>query len=145
MDDDLSIYQLNVQSADKLDERRDAVVRSHGIMCIVLTTAATSSFETLPIVSALLWVFLVVVALAWLDSLRSLTAKLAAKRQVLTEMEKNKDVPTSFLVRERKKWEGLDKSPLHKALQRVPIAFVVLGSCGFLGTLLYVARCMISR
>lgn len=145
MDDDLSIYQLNVQSADKLDERRDAVVRSHGVMCIVLATAATSSFETLPVVSAVLWVFLVVVALAWLDSLRSLTAKLAAKSQVLTEMEMNEDVPTSFLVRERKKWEKLDRSPLHKVLQRVPIAFVVLGSCGFLGTLLSVACSMISR
>ena len=144
MDDDLSIYHLNVQSADKLDERRDATVRSHGAMCIVLTTAATGSFEMLPIVSAVLWVLLAVVALAWLASLRSLTAKLSAKSQLLVEMERNQQVPTSFLVRERKKWEELHKSRLHKSLQHAPIAFVVLGSCGFLGTLSYVACNMIS-
>ncbi|MDE0106918.1 MAG: hypothetical protein OXN96_03870 [Bryobacterales bacterium] len=145
MDDDLSVYQLNVQSADKLDERRDAAARSHGVMCIVLTTAATGSFEMFPIVSAVLWVFLAVVALAWFASLRSLTAKLSAKCQLLMEMEKNQEVPTSFLVRERQQWEKLDKSPLHNALQHTPIAFVVLGSCGFLGTLLFVACNMISR
>ena len=61
------------------------------------------------------------------------------------EMENDEDVPTSFLVRERKKWEKLDKSPLHKVLQRIQIAFVVLGSCGFLGTLLYLACGMISH
>ena len=135
MDEALSIYQLNVQSADKLDERRDAAGRAYGVMCIVLTTAAAGSFEEIPLVSALLWALLAVVALAWRATLRSLNAKLTAKSQLLIEMEENQEVPISFLTRERKKWEELDKSPLQKSLQHAPLAFIILGTCGSLATL----------
>lgn len=93
MDENLSVYQLNVQSADKLDERRDAAVRAYGGICVAIATAATGLLKAFPVVSAVLWAFLVVVALAWLATLTSLTAKLSAKSDLLAEMEQNQQVP----------------------------------------------------
>ena len=143
MDKDLSIYQLNVQSADKLDERRDGTTRAYGGMCVVVTTAAFGSFEPLPFVSTVLWAFLIVVAFAWLATLKSLTAKLTAKTELLADMEKKQKVPTLFLTREREKWEDLNKPPLHRALRHAPTAFAVLGTSGFLGSLARVTCNMI--
>lgn len=63
MNDKLAICQLRVQSADKLDTRRDASVLAYGGMCVVLTPAAVAAFERFPLLSAVLWALLVVVAL----------------------------------------------------------------------------------
>jgi len=138
VDEKIAIYQLNLQSADKLDERRDATIRAYGGICVVLTTAAFGKLERLPSLSVVLWALLVVVALAWLSTLRSLTAKLTAKNLMLVEMEDDKEVPTAFLTRERKHWEDHGTPTLFKALQRSPWAFLVLGGGGLLGTLAYV-------
>ena len=54
MDHQLTSYQLNAQSADRLDERRDATTRAHGGLCIVVTTAAVGTLEHFPSVSAVL-------------------------------------------------------------------------------------------
>ena len=139
MDDKLAIYQLHVQSADKLDERRDASVRAYGGMCVVLTTAAAGTFDRFPLLSAVLWALLVVAALAWIATLHSLTAKLTTKNRLLTEMEANHDIPTAFLTRERQHWETLGRPALAKVLQRAPWAFLLLGAGGILGTLAHVA------
>ena len=135
MADDLAIYQLNAQSADKLDERRDATIRSHGGMSGAVAAAATGTFEALPALSAALWIFLAVIALSWLATLASLTAKLAAKNCLLTKMERDGLVPGRFLIRERKRWKRLGKPPLQKALSRAPGGFLVLGVGGFLATI----------
>lgn len=140
MDDNLSIYQLNVQSADKLDERRDVTTRSYGGMCIVVTTAATAAIQPYPFVSLVLWAILIVVALAWLATLGSLTAKLSAKNNLLTQMEQNDLVPTRFLTDERRHWKALDKPRLQTTLKHLPKAFMILGALGLLGTLSYLAR-----
>ena len=132
MDDDLAIYQLNAQSADKLDERRDATTRSHGGMCVATATAATGTFQSYPVVSAVLWAFLVVIALSWLASIVSLTAKLTAKNTLLTEMERAGKVPSRFLIQEREIWERFEGTPLKIVLRYAPAAFIVLGSGGFL-------------
>ena len=132
MDDNLAICQLNAQSADKLDERRDATIRSHGGMCGTIDTAATGMFQSYPVVSAVLWVFLVMIALSWLASIASLTAKLTAKNSLLTEMESGVRVPARFLIQERERWERLDKTPLQIALHNAPAAFILLGSGGLL-------------
>ena len=145
MNDKLAIYQLHVQSADKLDERRDASVLAYGGMCVLLTTAAVAAFERFPLPSAVLWALLVVVAFAWLATLHSLTAKLTAKNRVLTEMEDAQEVPTAFLTRERQHWEGLGKPALVRALQRAPWAFLLLGAGGLLGTLASVAWTALCR
>ena len=139
MNDKLAIYQLHVQSADKLDARRDASVLAYGGMCVVLTPAAVAAFERFPLLSAVLWALLVVVAFAWLATLHSLTAKLTAKNRVLTEMEDNQDVPIAFLTREREHWEAASKPPLDWALQHAPCAFLLFGVVGFVGTLASVA------
>ena len=52
MDDKLAIYQLHVQSADKLDERCDASVRAYGRLCVIPTTVAVDAFEQFPLPSA---------------------------------------------------------------------------------------------
>lgn len=132
MDDNLAIYQLNAQSTDKLDERRDATIRSHGSMCVAIATAATGTFQSYPVVSAVLWVFLVAIALSWLASIVSLTAKLTAKNSLLIEMERDGRVPARFLIQERKRWERLDRTPLQISLRYAPAAFILLGSGGFL-------------
>ena len=135
MNDKVAIYQLHVQSADKLDQRRDASVLAYGGMCVVLTPAAVAAFERLPLLSAALWALLFVVAFAWLATVHSLTAKLTAKNSVLTEMEENQDVPIAFLTRERQHWEDAGTLPLDWALQRAPWAFLLLGVGGLYGTL----------
>lgn len=140
MDDNLSIYQLNVQSADKLDERRDITTRSYGGMCVVITTAATGAIQPFPIVSVILWAILIVVALAWMATLGSLTAKLSAKNLLLTHMEQNDLVPTRFLTDERRHWKGLHKTRLQTALRHLPKAFIFLGAGGLIGTLAYLAH-----
>lgn len=139
MDDKLAVYQLHVQSADKLDERRDASVRAYGGLCVVLTAAAAGTVNQFQLLSAVLWGLLVVVAFAWLATLHSLTAKLTTKNRLLTEMEDNHDIPGAFLTRERQHWESLDRPALAKALQRAPWAFLLLGAGGILGTLAHVA------
>ena len=139
MSDDLAIYQLNAQSADKLDERRDATTRAHGGLCIVVATAAVGTADPYPIVAATLWAFLIVIALGWLATLKSLTTKLMAKNTLLTSMEADGLVSFAFLTKERTTWESLKSKPLQCALKYAPIAFLVLGSAGFLGTLLAVA------
>ena len=136
MSDQFAIYQLNAQSADKLDERRDATTRAHGGLCIVVATAAVGTFQDYPTIAAVLSGFLVVIALGWLATLNSLTAKLTAKNKLLTRMEKDGLVPLQFLTEEREKWESLKSKPLQRALKYAPIAFLVLGSAGFLSTLL---------
>ena len=139
MDDKLAIYQLHVQSADKLDERRDTSVRAYGGLCVVLTAAAAGTGAQFQLLSAVLWGLLMVVAFAWRATLQSLTAKLTTKNRLLTEMEDNHDIPGAFLTRERQHWEGLGKPALAEALQRAPWAFLLLGAGGILGTLAYVA------
>ena len=137
MSDELAIYQLNAQSADKLDERRDATTRAHGGLCIVVTTAAVGTLQDYPTIAAVLWGFLVVIALGWLATLDSLTAKLTAKGTLLRCMEKDELVPLQFLTDERKKWKCLKSKPLRSALKCAPTAFLVLGVGGLLGTLLF--------
>ena len=134
MSDHLSIYQLNAQSADKLDERRDATTRTHGGLCIVVATAAVGALDPYPTVAAVLSAFLIVIALGWLGTLKSLTAKLTAKNKLLTSMEEDWLVPFKFLTKERKKWESLESKPLQRALKCAPIAFLVLGAGALLGT-----------
>ena len=141
MDDNLAIYQLNAQSADKLDERRDAATRSHGGMCVAVATAATGTFQAYPVASAILWAFLVIIALSWQATIASLTAKLTAKSSLLTEMERDGKVPARFLIQERERWERLDKPSLQNALRNAPMAFIFLGGGGFLTVLLVYVVC----
>ncbi len=130
MNDMIAIYQTHVQSADKLDERRDASVRSCGGMCVVLTAASVGTFAGLPWLSAALWILLAAVAIGWLAILDSLTAKLTAKNRLLAEMEQHKDMPIAFLTGEREKWDSLAKPPLVKALRRAPWAFIAFAAVG---------------
>lgn len=139
MDDKLTIYQLNVQSADKLDERRDMSTRAFGAMSVVVTAVAVGALAELPLLSLALCVLLCVVALAWLATIDSLTAKLTAKNQILTQMEAHCDFPFAFLTQERRVWETLRKAPLEKALRCAPWAFLLLGIVGLLGIPPYVA------
>lgn len=136
MDDNLAIYQLNAQSADRLDERRDATTRSYGGICVAVAAAAIGTFQSNPVLSAFLWVLLVIIALSWLATIAALTAKITAKNSLLTEMERDGKVPARFLIRERECWERLDKPPLQNVLRNAPTAFVLLGGGGFLAVLL---------
>ena len=86
----------------------------------------------------MLWLFLVVIALGWLATLNSLTAKLIAKSKLLTRMEEDGLVPVQFLTEERKQWKSLKNKPLQRALKCAPIAFLVLGAGAFFGTLVLV-------
>lgn len=127
MNNDIAIYQLNVQSADRLDERRDATTRSHGGMCLVVATGVAGTFDVLPVVSIVLSVALVTIALSWIGVLDSLTAKLIAKKSLLAKMEAEGKVPGNFLLRERESWEEIGKQPLQAALKRAPFIFIWLG------------------
>lgn len=96
-----SNWRLCGESADKLDERRDATTRAHGGLCIV---AAVGTVDPYPTVAATLWAFVIVIALGWLATLKSLTTKLMAKNTLLTSMEADGLVPFAFLTTERTTW-----------------------------------------
>lgn len=102
---------------------------------MVAATAAVGMLQDFPLVSAVLFVFLIVIALSWRATIESLTAKLAAKNELLTKMEGPQDCPFRFLTQERKAWQALERQPLQKALKRAPHAFLILGTIGLLGTL----------
>ena len=139
MDDKLTIYQLNAQSADKLDERRDISTRAFGAMSVAITAVAIGVLAELPLLSVTLCVLLCVVAVAWLATLDSLTAKLKAKNQLLTQMEAGSDFPIAFLTQERRVWDTFRKTPLDKALRCAPWAFLALGVVGLLSIPAYLA------
>lgn len=135
MDNLLTIYQLNAQSADRIDERRDTTTRLYGGMCIFLSAAAMGTFENVPLVSVMLWVLLSVVAIGWLAMLDSLKAKLQAKNELLTKMESDQEIPFQFLTNERRIWETFQTKPLQFALKHAPTSFLVFGLGGMVGTL----------
>ncbi len=137
MSDDLTIYQINAQSADKLDERRDNATRSHGGLCVVITAAAVGAIQVTPLLSAVLSIFLVLTALSWLAVIDSLTAKLTAKNKLLTEMESDGKIAGTFLIRERKEWKQRETRPLQAALRLAPKAFALFGTLGFLLLVVY--------
>ena len=126
----VEIYKTHVQSADKLDERRDTTVRTYGSVCAVIVTVATGIISELPLASLALWVLLIVVASIWTATLGSLTAKLIAKADELREMEKNALVPHQFLTNERERWEAMKTSPLQVVAKQAPNIFRLAGVAG---------------
>lgn len=132
MDDKIIIYQLNAQSADKLDERRDMSTRAFGAMSVVVTAVSIGTLDALPVLSIVLCVLLCVISVAWLATLNSLTAKLKAKNELLIQMESCTDFPIAFLTQERRIWESLRKARLDKVLRFAPCAFLLFGIGGLL-------------
>ena len=56
-DDKIEIYKVHVQSADKLDERRDVTVRTYGGVCGVIAALAASLILEHPVISIIMWGF----------------------------------------------------------------------------------------
>ena len=128
--DKIEIYKIHVQSADKLDERRDVTVRTYGGVCGVIAALSASLILEHPVISIIMWVFLFVVALIWKETLSSLTSKLTAKADMLRLMEEQELVSFQFLIKERAKWEALGKRPLQKVIKYAPNIFMLLGGVG---------------
>ena len=145
MNDDFAIYQLNAQSADRLDERRDAATRAHGGICVAVAAGAAGTFAEWPIVSAVLCIALIIIALSWIAVLDALTAKLIAKNSLLANMEAEGKVPGKFLLRERKCWEEIGKRPLQAVVKKAPTAFVWLGAIGFIGNVAFFIWPLVGR
>ena len=127
-DDLLEIYKLNAQSADKLDERRDATVRLYGGMCVVFATTAAGTLKEFPIVSVSVCIFLTLLAWGWLATIRSLSAKLTVKHDLLVRMEKN--LPFRFLTEETDLWESKGVRRHKSSLSYAPFLFIFLGGMG---------------
>ena len=117
---------MNAESADQLDQRRDLTVRHYGVACVAMTVGAAGMFVDRPWVSAVLGLMLAATGVAWRTTLTSLTAKLAAKNAVLTNMEAETDI-YPFLTKEQRRWEELGRWPLEKSLKVVPFVFVAIG------------------
>ena len=130
--DKIEIYKIHVQAADKIDERRDITVRTYGGICGVIAAIATSMMLKDPAVSVMLWLFLLIVAFVWKETLSSLTSKLMAKATILREMEEQQFVSFPFLIKERTEWEALGKKPLQKVSKNAPIIFMWLGVIGIM-------------
>ncbi len=86
---DFQIYQLQVQSADKIDERRDMTTRLYGTLCVAIMAASiTIGFiHGFSWASAVLFATVSIVSIGWNYSLKSLRAKLKAKNELLLRME----------------------------------------------------------
>ena len=140
-DDKIEIYKVHVQSADKLDERRDVTVRTYGGVCGVIVALSASLILEHPVISTIMWVFLFVVALIWKETLSSLTSKLTAKANMLRVMEEQQLVSFQFLIKERAEWEALSKRPLQKVIKYAPNIFMLLGGVGA-GVSLFILFCL---
>ena len=127
-DELLEIYKLTAQSADKLDERRDATVRLYGGMCVVFATTAAGTLLEFPLVSLSVCIFLVLLAFGWILVIRSLSAKLNVKHDLLVRMEL--DFPIQFLTEERKFWESKQIKRHESTLRRAPLLFIFIGAMG---------------
>lgn len=129
VDSEFETYKVNVASADRLDERRDAAVKHYGATCIALAIAAVGVFERgQPLLATVLSAMLIAVAVAWWLTLDSLTAKLTAKKTALRQMESAGKV-YPFLTREREAWKGLKKRSLKGAMRIGPLVFLLVGAC----------------
>ena len=126
----IEIYKVHVQSADKIDERRDITVRTYGGICGVIAAIAASMIFEYPTVSVLLWLFLLIVAFIWKETLSSLTSKLIAKAKILREMEKQNLVSYPFLIKERTEWEATGVKPLQIISKNAPKIFMWFGGIG---------------
>ena len=129
-DDNIEIYKIHVQSADKIDERRDIAVRTYGGVCGVIVAISASLIMKHPFISIIMWAFLFVVALVWKGTLSSLTSKLTAKANILREMEEQELISFQFLIKERAKWESLKEKPLERVSKNAPTMFMWLGGIG---------------
>ena len=139
-DDKIEIYKVHVQSADRLDERRDVTVRTYGGVCGVIAALSGSLILEHPVISIIMWVFLFTVALVWKETLSSLTSKLTAKANMLRVMEEQQLVSFQFLITERAEWETLSKRPLQKVIKYAPNIFMLLAMVG-VGASLFVLFC----
>ena len=129
-DDKIEIYKIHVQAADKIDERRDITVRTYGGICGVVAAIAASMILEYPAVSVMLWLFLLIVAFVWKETLSSLTSKLMAKANILREMEEQQLVSFPFLIKERAEWEASGEKPLQKVSKNAPNIFMWFGVVG---------------
>ena len=129
-EDKIEIYKIHVQSADKIDERRDLTVRTYGGVCGVITAIAAGMNLEYPAVSLALWLFLLLVAFIWKQTLSSLTSKLLAKANILREMEEQQLVSFPFLIKERAEWETSGEKPLQKVSKNAPNIFMGFGGVG---------------
>ena len=135
------IYKAHVQSADKIDERRDITVRTYGAACVAITAMAFGLVIEYPTLALGLFMALIVLGVLWVGLLGSLTAKLIAKSNLLRAIEQEGEVPLQFLTRERKEWESLDTPPLQTVIKRAPKAFIWIGAIG----ILLVAYCQLCQ
>ena len=131
MSENIEIYKAHLQSADKLDERRDATVRAYGSVCaVVVTVTAGLLTQDHPLVSAAMCVLLVLVAWIWRETLGTLNAKLIVKSKGLMQMEREELVPFPFLTRETDEWERSKTRPIQVVSRLAPDAFRVIGVLG---------------
>lgn len=131
MSENIEIYKAHLQSADKLDERRDATVRTYGSVCaVVITVTAGLLTQDLLVVSAAMCVLLLLVASIWRETLGALNAKLTAKSKGLMEMEKADLVSFPFLIRESGEWERSKTRRMGVVSRFAPDAFRVVGLLG---------------
>ena len=136
MSEQLAIYQLNAQPADKLDERRDATTRAHGGLCIVVATAAVAAWRLYPAIAAVLWLLLVVIALGWLANPQFVDGEANREKQALDPHGRRRTRPAAVPHGRAQAVEvPQEQAAPARALKCAPIAFLVLGAGAFLGML----------
>ena len=124
----IEIYKIHVQSADKLDERRDATIRIYGGMCVIVAATAMGTFADFKLVSSGLSIILFLLARGWLLTVQSLNAKLNAKNCLLLELERGLTI--QFLFEERKIWESFGNRTHIESLEIGPHIFMFTGLLG---------------
>ena len=136
MSENIEIYKAHLQSADKLDERRDATVRTYGSVCVVIVTVAVGLLPQDHLFASLaMCVLLVLVASIWRETLEVLNAKLTAKSKGLMHMEREELVPFQFLIKENGEWERSKTRRMRVVSKFAPDAF---GAVGVLGITYYI-------
>ena len=106
----------------------------------MITALAASMILEHPIVSFVLWIFLLIVTFVWKETLSSLTSKLLAKANILREMEEQQLVSFPFLIKERAEWEASGVKPLQIVSKNAPVIFMWLGVLG-IGASIFVYIC----
>lgn len=131
----LEIYRLHAELAEQAAAGRENQNKLYSGMVASIMAASVLLHRVAPD-SETMWVLPVlgmVVSVSWMMSLRSMTARLAAKHIVLVELETS--LPFEFLKRENEEFDRTQGPRRKWSAMVMPSVFIIL-CIAWLGTLL---------
>ena len=127
LDNHFEAYKLFIESADRVDIRRDLTTRSFGLPCILISIAIFTGYGQFDILLLkILSLLVLLIGFYWFATISALSAKLKAKHHIIICIEQKLKI--SYMQQEEKLWKreyrflGLS---LGKILKIGPLIFII--------------------